>query len=71
MDMNYYTVEQVSELTGMGKDWLWKQCADRRIPHHRFGRSYRFTVEDLRQLQQATAVIPQAAAAAVVTGVTS
>lgn len=62
MDFTYYTVEQVSALTGMGKDWLWKQCADRKIPHHRFGRSYRFTVEDLAALKQATAVTPEVTA---------
>lgn len=59
MDLTYYTVEQVSEQTGMGKDWLWAQCRDRKIAHHRFGRTYRFSADDLRQLMTATAVTPK------------
>jgi excisionase family DNA binding protein len=60
MNLAYYTVEQVSEQTGMSKDWLWQQCRDRKIPHHRLGRTYRFTADDLANLQAATAVAPKA-----------
>jgi excisionase family DNA binding protein len=49
----YWTVEQVAELTGMGIKWLRAQCHDGLIPHHRFGRSYRFTAQDLDRSYEA------------------
>ena len=43
----YHTAEEVAELTGMSVKWLWRQCRDKKIPHNKFGRSYRFSDEDL------------------------
>lgn len=61
----YYTIEDVVELTQMGKDWLWEQCREKKIPHHRFGTKqrphYRFTAEDLAALRAKTAVVPETA----------
>ena len=59
MDLTYYTVEQVSEQTGMGKDWLWQQCRDRKIAHHRLGRTYRFTADDLAPAHASDGCPPQ------------
>lgn len=56
MDLNYYTVKQVSTMTGMSTDWLWKQLREERLPHHRLGGSYRFTASDLQALAAQTAV---------------
>jgi len=33
-----------------GQDWVWAQCRERKIPHHKLGRSYRFTDGDLKAL---------------------
>lgn len=52
----YHTVEEVAELTGMSVKWLWGQCRDRKIPHNRFGRRYRFSDEDLATLHAQTRV---------------
>ncbi len=50
----WYTVEEVAELTQMSPMWIWRQCREERIPHHRFGKGqgvrYRFSDEDLRRL---------------------
>ena len=59
----YYTVEQVAILLSRGQDWVWAQCRDRKIPHHKLGRSYRFSDGDLKHLAAQTAVVtrtPQA-----------
>ena len=45
-----YTIAQVAELTQMSEYWLRQQCREARIPHHRLGRSYRFSESDLTQL---------------------
>jgi excisionase family DNA binding protein len=54
----YYTVEQVAIMLSRGKDWVWAQCRDRKIPHHKLGRSYRFTDGDLKALAAQSAVPP-------------
>jgi excisionase family DNA binding protein len=54
----YYTVEQVAIMLSRGKDWVWAQCRDRKIPHHKLGRSYRFTDGDLKALAAQSAVTP-------------
>lgn len=60
--VTYYTAEQVAEMTGMSRDWIWKQCKQKRIPHHRFGGdgrpTYRFTLDDLKALERQTATVP-------------
>jgi len=58
MEFTYYGVEQVSEMLGRSRDWVWAQCRECKIPHHRIGRSYRFTADDLKQLMANTAVVP-------------
>jgi excisionase family DNA binding protein len=55
---SFLTVSQVAELTGMSPEWLWAQCRTSAIPHHRFGRCYRFSEEDLYGLAAQTAVTP-------------
>jgi excisionase family DNA binding protein len=45
-----YTIAEVAELTRMSEYWLREQCRQARVPHHRLGRSYRFTEFDLAQL---------------------
>jgi excisionase family DNA binding protein len=58
MDLNFYTAQQVSSMTGMGLDWLWQQAREGRIPHHKLGGRYRFTAEDMEALKAQTAVTP-------------
>lgn len=58
VENRYWTVEQVAELTGMGVKWLRAQCHDGQIPHHRFGRSYRFTPKDIEELGAQNAYTP-------------
>jgi excisionase family DNA binding protein len=36
------TVDDVAELTGMGRDWLYAQVRAGQIPHIRMGRYVRF-----------------------------
>jgi len=55
---HYYTVEEVAQMLNRGKDWVWEQCRNRTIPHHKLGRVYRFTEDDLRALAIQTAVTP-------------
>ena len=59
MENRCWTVEQVAELTGMGIKWLRAQCHDGKIPHHRFERSYRFTAQNLEDLDTQTAFAPR------------
>ena len=60
MAPKFYTVEEVAELTQMSPKWLWRQCREEKIPHHRFGTGqrcrYRFSEEDLRRLAAGTRV---------------
>ena len=56
MDINFYTAQQVSEMTGMGIDWVWRQARENKIPHHKLGGRYRWTAEDLAALAAQTAV---------------
>jgi excisionase family DNA binding protein len=39
------TAEEVAELTGMTKEWVWAQARADRIPHVRLGRYCRFREE--------------------------
>ena len=56
MDIIFYTAEQVSEMTGMGRDWVWRMARDGKIPHHKLGGRYRWTEGDLIALAEQTAV---------------
>lgn len=55
-EFRYYSVENVAELIGVSEQWIWRQCRANAIPHHRFGRQYRFSTQDLRDLNSQTAV---------------
>lgn len=58
MDLNFYTARQVSAITGMSIDWIWQQCREGRIQHHKLGSKYRFTADDLSALAAQSAVSP-------------
>lgn len=53
----YWTVEQVAEITGMSRRWLWAQCRADAIAHHKFGNQYRFSDVNLAELGTQTAVV--------------
>ena len=36
------TVDDIAELTGMGRDWIYAQVRAGQIPHIRMGRNVRF-----------------------------
>jgi len=59
-DLSFYSVQQVSTMTGMSVDWLWKQCRLAAIPHHKLGSKYRFTADDLKALAAQSAVVAKA-----------
>jgi len=59
----YWTVEQVAEITGMSRKWLWAQCRTDAITHHKFANKYRFSDSDLADLGTQTAVVAVVAAA--------
>jgi excisionase family DNA binding protein len=58
MAFNFYTAQQVSAITGMSIDWIWQQCREGRIAHHKLGSKYRFTESDLSILAAQSAVSP-------------
>jgi excisionase family DNA binding protein len=58
MDLTFYTARQVSAMTGMSIDWIWKQCRDGKIAHHKLGSSVRFTADDVSALAAQSAVSP-------------
>lgn len=60
VDMIFYSAEQVSKMTGMSVDWLWRQAREGRISHHKLGGRYRWTAEDLTTLAAQSAVAPVA-----------
>jgi excisionase family DNA binding protein len=55
---NFYSAQQVSEITGMSIDWIWQQCREGKIQHHKLGSKYRFTAGDLSALVAQSAVLP-------------
>jgi predicted DNA-binding transcriptional regulator AlpA len=59
MELNFYTGQQVSSMTGMGIDWIWQQARLGKIPHHKLGGRYRWTDGDLAALTAQTAVAPK------------
>jgi excisionase family DNA binding protein len=52
----YYTVDQVAEILSRSSSWVYAQCRQRKIPHHRLGRGYRLTEDDLREYATQTRV---------------
>jgi hypothetical protein len=44
-----------AELLGMSAEWLRKQAAARLVPHNRYGRSVRFTAEQVAQIRAMSA----------------
>jgi len=46
-------------MTGMSRAWLWRQCRAGAIQHHRLGRHFSFSRDDLRDLMAQTAVSVQ------------
>jgi predicted DNA-binding transcriptional regulator AlpA len=60
MELIFYTAQQVSAMTSLGVTWLWKQCREGKIPHHKLGGRYRWTDDDLAALTAQTAVAPKA-----------
>ena len=52
----FYTAQQVAEMTQMSIDWLRRMARENKIPHHRAGRLYRWTFDDLIALERQTAV---------------
>lgn len=57
----FYTAQQVSQMTSMTVDWLWRQARDKKIPHHKLGGRYRWTESDLSALAEQSAVAPTGA----------
>lgn len=41
------TPQQVAELFGVNKEWIYDQCAEGKMPHVRLGRNIRFRPADL------------------------
>lgn len=58
MTLTFYSAHQAAEMTGMSVDWIWKQCRDGNIAHHKLGSKYRFTDADLAALAAHSAVAP-------------
>jgi excisionase family DNA binding protein len=56
MTLTFYSAQQAAEMTGMSVDWIWKQCRDGKIAHHKLGSKYRFTESDLSALAARSAV---------------
>lgn len=54
----YYTVAEAASLIGRSEDWLWQQCRNRKVPHHRAGRNYRFTYADIEAIDASLAPVP-------------
>lgn len=59
--MQFYTVEEVAAMTKLSKRWLWVQCREGKVAHHKWGRSYRFSETDLLQFIAESRVQPQPA----------
>ena len=51
-----YTAEDVAEMTGMSRDWLWRQCRGVTSRIAVWGWQLRFSRDDLRELRAKTGV---------------
>jgi hypothetical protein len=58
MELIFYSAQQISAMTGMSVDWIWKQARLGKIQHHKLGSKYRFTAGDLSALVAQSAVSP-------------
>jgi len=56
MTITFYSAHDAAQMTGMSVDWIWKQCRDGKIAHHKLGSKYRFTESDLSALAAQSAV---------------
>lgn len=54
----YLSVSEVAARIGRSKDWLWAQCRDRKVPHHRQGRNYVFTPADVEAIVTMVTPVP-------------
>lgn len=50
-----YTPKEASKIVSMSGHWLVKNAREGRIPHHRVGRLYRFSHENLTAIKDMTA----------------
>jgi excisionase family DNA binding protein len=57
--ITFYSAHDAAKMTGMSVDWIWKQCRDGKIAHHKLGSKYRFTESDLSALAAESAVAPK------------
>ncbi|NKG21050.1 helix-turn-helix domain-containing protein [Paeniglutamicibacter terrestris] len=48
----FFKADAVADLTEFTITTVWRKCRDKQWPHHRLGRSYRFTAEDIREIQE-------------------
>lgn len=54
----WLTSEQLAEVLGVSKKWVQDRVTDKTLPHHRVGRLVRFTPDDVKAIEKATAVMP-------------
>lgn len=52
------TTEQLADILSVSQKTVWKLCRDKKIPHHKIERSYRFTESDVLTILAETAVTP-------------
>lgn len=64
--MSDRTYEQAAEELTVSVAWLKAKAQARQIPHHRYGRSVRFTADDLAAIRARFAVAPIAPVSATV-----
>lgn len=41
------TAAEVADMLGLTRKTIWTMCREKRIPHHAFGREYRFSETDI------------------------
>ena len=54
----YYSVAEAAEALHVSADWLWLKCRNKAVPHHRRGRRYLFTAEDIEAIDAQLAPVP-------------
>lgn len=47
-----YTAEDVAELMRCTTETVWRKCRNREWPYLQLGRHYKFTVQDIHQIQE-------------------
>lgn len=55
VDQLLYTPQEASTIVSLTPHWLVKNAREGRIPHHRVGRLYRFSLENLKAIKETTA----------------